>query len=588
MQASVVLRRGRPWLLGSMIALVVSLALPSFAAAEPWPNEEAMRNSEWDLARDTFVYDPGIGHDISRGNFVGPLAGYYGGKGFDANFLDWAPVDKLNLGSAEWSGCVEASHPEPCPAADIHWGTVSHAVSSGQITVLHWGDAFISIVCGNFSRHGAAGPIPQITGVKYEDMNANGKRDPGDPGLSGWTMKLFYEGNYVTSTTTDAQGHYVFKLDADNLPSIGAGSYQVKEGQQSGWVASQVPGSVNVSFGVGNKTYSGNDFGNYRPAKLGGHKFDDSNVSGTRDPFETGLEGWTIPLSNGEQRVTDGEGGFSFSVRPGTYTLHENLKSGWRQTSPGGEGTRTYTVVSGQVVEDADFGNVCLGGASVSAVDDSTGEPVSMEVRLEEGSVPGILENEPSLPRTAPETPTTFGELLPGSYRVVAFLPEGVYTTDPDVEPVEGRFAIVKDISVQECETTSLVLHTITESTPGAFVTGGVEIALPEEFATSGFEFMTEPNEPNEPRGTLQYNDHFTGLDLHTSLIDLIYVSGDEAIVWGRVPVGEDLQVFSLRLVDAGEPGIGVDRYELTLASGYKAGQGETLSGGNVKIHEEE
>lgn len=562
------------------LLLVAAIALPSFAAANPWPNEEAMRNSTWDLARDTFVYDPGTGHNISRGTLAGPLAGYYNGKGFDANFLDWASVDQMQLGGAEWSGCVEESHPEPCPGSDIHWGTVAGAVSSGQITVLHWNGAFISVVCGNFSRTGAAGPTPLITGVKYEDMNGNGKRDPGEPGLAGWTIKLLYEGTVVATTTTAGDGSYSFKLDADHLP-IGAGTYQVEEVQQEGWVASQSPGAISVPFGAEETTYSGNDFGNYRPATIAGHKFDDSNVNGLRDPLESLLPEWTIPLSNGEQQVTDAEGGFSFSVRPGTYTVEEILKNGWRQTTPGGEGTRTYTVVSGQVVENADFGNVCLGSVSVSAVDDSTGEPVSMETRLEEISVPGILSNEPSLPRTEPGTPASFGGLLPGSYRVVAFLPEGVFTTDPDAVPVEGRFAIVKEISVRECETTSLELHTITESTPGK-VTGGVKIALPEGFATSGFQFMTRLA---GPRGTLQYVDHATGLKLHTSAIKLIYVDGEEALIWGMVPVGGIPQVFRLRLVDAGEPGIAVDRYELTLANGYRVGEGETLIGGNVQIH---
>ncbi|HZE06436.1 MAG TPA: SdrD B-like domain-containing protein, partial [Solirubrobacteraceae bacterium] len=566
---------------GAVIALVIALAAPSAAMAEPWANEQAMRDSTYAPGRDTFVYDPGVGQEISREDFVHtPLFSYYKGVGFDANFLTWARVQKLNLGSSEWSGCAAGPHSGPCSTGSLDWGTVSAAVKEGPITVLYWKGAFIATVCGNFTKGGSVGPIPQITGVKYEDLNANGKRDPGEPGLSGWTIKLRYEGKEVASTKTGANGSYAFDLDADHLP-IGAGVYEVEEVQKPGWFASQEPGAVKVPLGAQETTYSGRDFGNYRPAKIAGHKFDDSNVNGVWDPLEGGLAKWGISLSNKEQRVTDPEGAFSFSVRPGTYTVSEQLQEGWRQTDPGGGGARTYTVVSGEEVENADFGNVCLGGVSIEPVDDSTGKPVPVEVRLEEVEVPGILSNEPSLPRTLSGTPS-FDDLLPGTYRIVAFLPKGVFTTDPDAVPVEGRFAIVKEVTVDECESTDVPIHLFTTSTPGK-VTGGIKIDLTAgEFATSGFEFMTREAVPS---GTLQYNDHATGLDLHTAAIEAIDVEGEVAFIWGKVPVGESLERFRLRLVDAGEPGID-DHFELTLADGYATGEGETLSGGNVQIHE--
>jgi len=437
------------------------------------------------------------------------------------------------------------------------------------------------MVCGNFTKGGGPGPIPTISGVKYEDLNANGKRDPKDPGLAGWTIKLRYEGEVVASTTTDANGSYSFKLDIKKFPSIGAGSYKVEEVQKSGWFASQTPGSITVPLGAEDKNFSGQDFGNYRPAKIEGHKFDDSNVNGVWDPLENGLSKWKISLSSEEEKFTDPEGAYSFSVRPGTYTVGEQLQEGWRQTDPGGEGTREYTLISGQEIENADFGNVCLGDVSVEPVDDSTGEPVPMEVRLEEIEVPGILDNEPSLPRTMTGTPT-FDELLPGTYRVVAFLPDGVFTTDLDAVPVEGRFAIVKVITVKECETTGVPIHLFTASTPGK-VTGGVKIDVPEGFATSGFVFMTREV---GPWGMLQYNDHALGLNLHARIIEAIHIEdeGEVAFIWGKVQVGESLERFRLRLVDAGEPGFD-DRYELTLANGYATGQGETIVGGNVQIH---
>lgn len=609
MQATITLRRVRPWLLAAMLAFVVSMVLPALASASfPWYDQAAMQNEPEARLRTSFIIDTSEGAVIPRQLFLTqPYLGLYESFGFDRNFFSWTPAASVGdayMAGRAWTGCGgEPEAPQVsvpgnwshCDPGAIKTGSANqmrHDVEHGTLTGFRWGDTFVSDICGNWSpANGApkASPMPTISGVKYEDENADGIRDGNDPGLAGWTVKLFYNEEYVASTKTGPGGAYSFRLNADTMKTntgvpIGEGKYTLREVSQAGWHQSQHPDPITIHYGAGEHNFSGNDFGNWQLATIAGHKFDDSNVSGTWDASEPGIENWRTFLSNGYEAFTGSGGSYSFSVKPGTYAVAETPRKGWRQTSPGGEGTRTYTVTSGQVVEGADFGNVCLGSVSVSAVDDSTGGPVSMETRLEERSVLGILENEPSLPRTAPETPTSFNELLPGAYRVVAFLPEGVFTTDPDAVPVEGRFAIVKDVSVRECETTSLVLHTITGSTPGALVTGGVKIALPEEFATGGFEFMTEANEPAEPRGTLQYNDHASGLNLHTSTIDLIHVDGEEAIVWGRVSFEGSQQVFRLRLVDAGEPGTS-DRFELTVANGYMAGQGETLSGGNVRIH---
>jgi hypothetical protein len=163
---------------------------------------------------------------------------------------------------------------------------------------------------------------------------------------------------------------------------------------------------------------------------------------------------------------------------------------------------------------------------------------------------------------------------------VTAFLPEGVFTADPDAVLVEGRFAIVKEVTVGECATTALPIHMFTQSAPGK-VTGGVRIAVPGGFATSGFEFMSPGGDAS---GTLEYQDHAAGLNLHTAAIEALYVSGDTAWVWGKVGYEGAEQRFRLRLLDAGEPGRD-DRFELTVAPGYEAGQGEPIGDGNVQLH---
>ncbi len=578
----------------SLLCLFLLGALfPAAASASfPWTDQAALQNETDPALRATYIVDGGAGSVISRSLFLShPYIDFYESHGFDRNFFTWAPhasVGDAYMSGKGWTGCASvqiavAGKPSYCGAVKYGApGSIRADVLHGDLTGYKWGETFMSEICGNWAPANSAAktpPMPTVSGVKYEDLNADGKRESGEPGLAGWTIQLFYGGTHVATTTTGADGAYSFRLNADTMP-IGGGTYTVKEVQKEGWHQAESPAAISVPAGAGDHVYGGNDFGNWRPATISGHKFDDSNVDGAWGEGESPLGEWGIDLSNGEELSTGVDGSYSFSVKPGTYTVGEQARSGWRQTAPG-SGSFEYTVTSGQLVKGADFGNVCLGGVSVEALDDSTGEPLSgMKVRLEEISVPGILENEPALPLTASGVPD-FGGLLPGTYEVTAFLPEGEFTTDPDAVLVEGRFALVKQVTVSECETTEVPLHVFTESTPGKVTGGTIQIALPSKFATSGFNFMTRGGEPH---GVLQYNDHGTGAKLHTSDIEAIWIEGETAWIWGSVEFEGVRQRFRLRLVDAGEPGVD-DRFELTLEGGYEAGFGETIEGGNVQIH---
>lgn len=570
--------RGRTSLALLLASLLLALTATTAAAVPAWNDEGEMVGTP---NRDTFIYAPPQNTYLSRGDLLAQGA-YYAARGFDENFIRWAPQQSISVfEAAAWASCLRVPHAGPCPDALFNgFHPVSDSVAGGSITTIASGGAYIALACGNFTAGGATAPMPSVAGVKYEDLDADGQRDSGEPGLGGWTMRLLFNGRAVASTTTGSDGRYAFVLDAIRL-EIGAGTYQVVEDQQPGWNAAEAPGPFAVEHGVGSHAYTGRDFGNYRNATISGRKVDDGNVDGLLEATEPGLADWTIQLSNGDDAATDGDGAYSFSVRPGTYTVNEVLRDRWRQTAPSGDGTLRYTVISGQVVSDADFGNVCLGDVAVQPVDDSTGAPLTgLEVRIEEVSVPGILANDPALPLTTTGTPA-FGDLLPGTYRIVAFLPDGVFTTDSDVQVVEGRFAIVKQVTVSECGTTTVPLRFFTASTPGKVTGGMLRVLAPDGFATSGFEFMTREG---VARGTLQFNDHGSGLVLHTKVVEGIHVEGPNATVWGRVTVGSATERFLLRLVDAGEPGKS-DRYELTLATGYTAGLGGPIAGGNVQIH---
>lgn len=335
----------------------VGLAGPAQATTFPvWPTEQAMVDDV--VNRFTYIYDVGVGHLITQEQFnSGPVSAFYRARGFDENFMLWAPIEPLAQRHERWMAC-DNSHGGLCGGTSWHVGLnfIDDEIGDGPFHAKHWDGAFIGDACGNWNRAGS-GPTPQISGTKYEDLNADGVRQPGEPGLPGWTITLHYNGTEL-STTTAGDGSYSFALDADHL-SVGAGTYTLTETPQAGWTQSHAADPVTVTYGAGETNFSGHDFGNYRTASIGGRKFEDLNAdgAGAGDP---GVPGWTITYSGRESGSvdTDAQGNYSLTgLTPGTYTVSEQARAGWNQSLPGGADTYTVTVASGQDLDGRDFGN---------------------------------------------------------------------------------------------------------------------------------------------------------------------------------------------------------------------------------------
>jgi hypothetical protein len=92
----------------------------------------------------------------------------------------------------------------------------------------------------------------EISGFVFNDVNGNGVRDAGEPGLAGVTVNLNdAQGNFITSTTTDASGEYDF-TDQTGIP--GTGNFTLSVVLPTGFTQNSTeiahnPGTIHLSRG---------------------------------------------------------------------------------------------------------------------------------------------------------------------------------------------------------------------------------------------------------------------------------------------------------------------------------------------------
>jgi uncharacterized repeat protein (TIGR01451 family) len=195
----------------------------------------------------------------------------------------------------------------------------------------------------------------ELCGIKWNDLNGNGKQDANEPGLAGWTIEVKdANGNIIGYAVTDAQGKYCVVVPSP-------GTYTVSEQQQAGWTqtAPPTPGTYTVTVPPGRTDLN---FGNQQKGKaeICIFKFNDLNGNGQKEANEPPLAGWQFnvnpaPLPPSTNPVTTGQqGGRCFGVSaPGTYTITESVQAGWTPTT---SNPQTVNISPGQLV-NVYFGN---------------------------------------------------------------------------------------------------------------------------------------------------------------------------------------------------------------------------------------
>ncbi|MBN2180636.1 MAG: hypothetical protein JW715_01885 [Sedimentisphaerales bacterium] len=229
-----------------------------------------------------------------------------------------------------------------------------------------------------------------ISGIKYNDLNDNGKKDPNEPGLPGWEITLEDgDNNLLAATTTDTNGWYSFTITEP-------GTYYLDEVQKPGWRQTEPvkpDGTPGLRWWILSELPlyyedNNNNFGNYwtgtePPERTGSIMIIKDALQVSTVPFDFTGDLGPFTLKIGESKV------FS-QLPPGQYTVTESLPGGgWKMG--------TY-----QITGDFDGGTTSNPTAQSITIDLDAGEDIILIIynyreegpELGTGSIRGVKFND--------------------------------------------------------------------------------------------------------------------------------------------------------------------------------------------------
>jgi len=335
----------------------------------------------------------------------------------------------------------------PAPLGFNQTGPINATVASSSSRVFAKDFAYVIEVClGDVGPLiFASQPLPNaIGGLKFEDSNGDGIREPGEPPLSGVTINLGPPVGAPSQTMTSAaDGTFLFT-------NVTPGAYLLNETVPDGFTQT-VPGTgggITVTLAPGGSSLD-NVFGNFPgilKGKVTGHKFNDVNGNGVQDSGELGVPGISFSLQTFppppvpgtviQTVISDFHGDFAFDDVPfGPYRVLEQIPVGSRVTTPSSTGDILVTIDLAHRSVSVLFGNqASLASISGTKFNDANGNGVLDSGEPGMSGVTILLQGSSGPPASTTTDSSgnfSFTGVSPGTYTVSEVSPPGFTQTVP-------------------------------------------------------------------------------------------------------------------------------------------------------------
>jgi cysteine-rich repeat protein len=374
-------------------------------------------------------------------------------------------------------------------------------------------------------------PLGSIGDTVFDDTNANGIQDAGEPGIPGVTVLLKDASATTTLATqvTDANGNYLFN-------SLLAATYNVDVDNSS--LPPGVSPTTAVLFTVTlapGQNFLDADFGYVQlTGSIGDRVWEDVNDNGIQDVGELGVNGVTVLLGDSggiiDTTVTSGNGNYSFSgLIAGTYLVQFVAPAGavFSPQDQGGDDAvdsdanasgltapialaagENDTTVDGGIFFPASLGDFVWNDLDGDGIQDG-GEPgvAGVTVALKDASDTIIATNT-----TDANGSYSFNGLNPGEYKVTfSGIPSGFEftvqnaggddTVDSDANPSNGTTQIVTLASGENNPTLDAGISDINECLANPCQNGGTCTNTPGSYTCDclpGFDGVNCENNIDE------------------------------------------------------------------------------------------
>ncbi len=333
--------------------------------------------------------------------------------------------------------------------------------------------------CNCVNNNFAVALPASLSGYVYHDVNDDGQREPGEPGIGGVTLQIVPISVVGTPPTapiqvvTGADGSY-------SVAGLNPGIWEVDEVTQPAGYLDGVdragtagglainPGDriTNISLGDGQSGQE-YDFGKLLPNSISGRVLVSNTLDCTQDPNPTPLAGVTVDLLNSTGQTiatttTDSRGNYQFTaLPPGTYSVEDVQPAGYIPGcsivgTAGGTSVNHNLISSVTLVSDIHGLNYdfyvhpysTLSGAvfvdPTGNGQDNTSDPPLAGVTLQLLDSGGnVLQTT----QTDAQGNYSFGMLTPGTYSVRELQPNGYYFEVAFPGTVGGTAADTHDIN---------------------------------------------------------------------------------------------------------------------------------------------